>query len=1231
MADSPDIRQLLLQVDATTELLRRNLDRAVAEVGRFQQGAQRSLDATDRGFNNLGRGIERIVPAIDRTNARITSIGATTVRIQHQVEASSNAIATAFTRAGGALAAVFAVDKVKEYADGYTRFTNSLRVANLEGARLTATQEALFATAQKYGVNVEAIGDLYGRAAQAAHGIGATDGDVLKFSNAVAAAVKVQGGSAESAKDTIIQLGQALDSGVVHAQEYNSVTTGLYPLLQAVAATSDKYAGSVANIRKEMLAGKLTSADFFAEIVKAQEVLEKRAGSANLTISASLQVLDNALGRYIGQTDESLSATARFGGGIKLLADNLDTVLPALTSIAVAYGAVKAGSAVLAGADLALGAQRGTIAAILQGNAAYVDQIGIRARLAVAAQAEAAAEVTAIERTIAARAAERAALQESIVETNALAAAKRAEAAFAANSNINNTVGRTAAIKAQVEAENRAAFAAQRVADMRARQTVVTVELAAAEQELAIAQARAAVAAEAAAAATAAATIGARAAALASSLFAGALNLVTGAVPLIAIAALVGAIIHYSGEAGRAQEQTRAFTERHKEAAAALERTSIYGRAAATAIAQSGSAASTAAGGMARFAGAVGQAAANLRELARQRKQDALQSQADVQNNAQKTIREASSRIAGRQYAQVVNGVVVARGSSDSAADAADRAAIAKAQQDQASARTEYNRLKGLSLPVYAGSDATGGVDIPQKLLEMRNDLRIAQAGGNKSDINKLKAQVYELTQYQAYRKAGLSDETARSKSSEDAEQLRAAGQSKIDAGNAKAGAAAGRRADAQAKAEARRQAAAVKDEAADTRAYMTAERQANDALAAAHADLTNSAAERAQIERDRVEADRKNRNDELAEQAKQGRFGDPKTAAARVKALQDLNDRAAIAQTAVINLKEQRQKDDDAAALAAHQIDIKRDSVGVEEQLATTAKDRAAKELELLDLQKQEEKIRLERILAANSGASQGERAQAKLDYDTLDDRYAVKQTAVAVQNAGPMEQYRRQLSSDVGDLGTAFDGLKTDAIKGVADDFQSAAVAALHLHGVLGTVLSDLIKIGTEKLILSIIGAPLGLSTGGKIPGKATGGKISGEGTGTSDSIFALIDGRDPLMVSNGESIVNERATREYWPVIDAMNRGTLRKRIRGLAAGGRINPAALVQPSVPDMRAIGEAQRAAIPPQFIYVAVDKSELFDVHVQRAAAPLAQAAIVSGSQMAQQESAEAALQRIPT
>ena len=84
--------------------------------------------------------------------------------------------------------------------------------------------------------------------------------------------------------------------------------------------------------------------------------------------------------------------------------------------------------------------------------------------------------------------------------------------------------------------------------------------------------------------------------------------------------------------------------------------------------------------------------------------------------------------------------------------------------------------------------------------------------------------------------------------------------------------------------------------------------------------------------------------------------------------------------------------------------------------------------------------------------------------------------------------------------------------------------------------------------------IGALAGIATvkaagsvtpsGAGAPGAATGGYISGPGSGTSDSI--------PVRVSNGEYIVNARATQDNFALIDAVNNG---RKFTPFAQGGLV----------------------------------------------------------------------------
>jgi tape measure domain-containing protein len=73
----------------------------------------------------------------------------------------------------------------------------------------------------------------------------------------------------------------------------------------------------------------------------------------------------------------------------------------------------------------------------------------------------------------------------------------------------------------------------------------------------------------------------------------------------------------------------------------------------------------------------------------------------------------------------------------------------------------------------------------------------------------------------------------------------------------------------------------------------------------------------------------------------------------------------------------------------------------------------------------------------------------------------------------------------------------------------------------------------------------------------GFAEGGRVSGPGTGTSDSI--------PAMLSNGEFVVNAKATRDNLALLTAVNSGKFRK----FAEGGLVSTAIVASPVATDIK--------------------------------------------------------------
>lgn len=307
-----------------------------------------------------------------RTRAAITSTEA-------QIRRSSDSIRSALRTSAAAIGAAVGIRAIANLADSYTRFTNQLRVAGLEGTRLTEVQNALFGQAQRYGVELEALGTLYGRVSQGARELGATQGQLVQFTNGVAAAIKIQGGDAVAARGALLQLSQALGGQIVRAEEFNSINEGARPILQAVANGIERYRGSVSRLRVDVINGRVTSQEFFAGFLRGSANLEAQATRANFTIGQSFTILNNALAQYIGQTNEAHSFSLRFSQAIQLLANNLDTVANALGVIAVIFGArLVAGLIAATGATFAFQAVMAGAATTMEATALVASTVGTR-------------------------------------------------------------------------------------------------------------------------------------------------------------------------------------------------------------------------------------------------------------------------------------------------------------------------------------------------------------------------------------------------------------------------------------------------------------------------------------------------------------------------------------------------------------------------------------------------------------------------------------------------------------------------------------------------------------------------------------------------------------------------------------------------------------------------------------------------------------------------------------
>lgn len=254
-------------------------------------------------------------------------------QLEAQMRASTSRIAGSLHGLAATFATYFTGRELVGLLDSFTRLQNELRVAGLEGKDLADVQERLFQIANDNGAAINSLADLYGKSASAARDFGASQEQMLTLTEASALSLRITGTNAQAASGALLGLSQALASGTVRAEEFNQMNEGgLRPLLQAAAA-SDQFGGSIGKLRNAVVEGEVSSREFFDAVLQGSAQLRDQAGDAVLTLSGAFTTLNNKLIEYIGGAASANGVTGAMATGIKLLADNLGTVIEALAVI----------------------------------------------------------------------------------------------------------------------------------------------------------------------------------------------------------------------------------------------------------------------------------------------------------------------------------------------------------------------------------------------------------------------------------------------------------------------------------------------------------------------------------------------------------------------------------------------------------------------------------------------------------------------------------------------------------------------------------------------------------------------------------------------------------------------------------------------------------------------------------------------------------------------------------
>lgn len=266
---------------------------------------------------------------------------------ERRIRASSQGISNALKASAASIAAGMSASAITKMADSYTSMQNRLRVTGLEARGVAEQFDELNRVADDSRSGIEGIVQTYSRLRLATEGMGFTNEQVTRTTEILAKALKASGASAQETSAALLQFGQGVGSGALQGDELRSIRENAPLVAKAIA---DEFNTTIGGLKKLGEEGKLTSDRVVKAVLASGQAIDGMWGNTEATVGDALTNIQNKLLRYIGETDDSIGATERMVAALNMIADNVDVIVPALTTLTVLIGAryVAAGVAAIA-------------------------------------------------------------------------------------------------------------------------------------------------------------------------------------------------------------------------------------------------------------------------------------------------------------------------------------------------------------------------------------------------------------------------------------------------------------------------------------------------------------------------------------------------------------------------------------------------------------------------------------------------------------------------------------------------------------------------------------------------------------------------------------------------------------------------------------------------------------------------------------------------------------------
>ncbi len=265
---------------------------------------------------NLIEAQRKVNERLEKMNGGAAKTAKSLDQLQTSISRVASAIATSIVVEWGR-AFLVAADNMNQLNARIERLTGSSTAA-------AQTMQSLMQISSSTGGSLQDTQKLWETLSTALRDTGATNSQIIQLTDTLQKIGRIGGSSSEEMANALRQFGQSISSGVVRAEEFNSVLEQMPELARQMASGMGV---SMGELRQLMLDGKLTAEDALNAIQRRTSSINSEFEKLPRTISQANTALTNSFLTMVDNVNKATGAS----NGMVLVIDSLAVAIGRLT------------------------------------------------------------------------------------------------------------------------------------------------------------------------------------------------------------------------------------------------------------------------------------------------------------------------------------------------------------------------------------------------------------------------------------------------------------------------------------------------------------------------------------------------------------------------------------------------------------------------------------------------------------------------------------------------------------------------------------------------------------------------------------------------------------------------------------------------------------------------------------------------------------------------------------